>query len=76
MATNFYHTKTACLACIGGQFHQLIKVNKICRSPKTRGKIGRQKKNTIMEQLIFSNSGYINMFTIVCFEFGINAVQK
>ena len=44
MATNFYHTKTACLACIGGQFHQLTMVNKICRSPKTRGKIGRQKK--------------------------------
>ena len=44
MATNFYHTKTACLACIGGQFHQLIKVNKICRSLKTRGKSDDRKK--------------------------------
>ena len=32
-ATNFFHTKTAYLVCIRGQFCQLIKVNKICRSP-------------------------------------------
>ena len=45
MAPNFYHTKTAGLVSISGQFHQLIKVNKICRSP-LKGKIGLQKKKT------------------------------
>ena len=59
MAPNFYHTKTAGLVSISGQFHQLIKVNKICRSPLKGKNWTTEKENTKMEQLILSKSGYI-----------------
>ena len=71
MAPNFYHTKTAGLVCISGQFHQLIEVNKICRSPLKGKNSTTEKENTKMEQLILSTSGYINMF-----ELGIQCSTK
>ena len=63
--------------CISGQFQELIKVNKICRSPWKKGNNWTtEKENTNMEQLILSNSGYMTMFRTVRFELGIQRSTK